>query len=267
MAQFREALGAVRELDDDSSHLVTATVDGELPLFSRAPMDLDVIGIEPKLWACAQTYMENYQYLSQRKLLTARSNLAGLFWAWIPASTPQEVVRNIWGDNTVPAWGVPPVQPEQLRLMTYLALAAGYRGVGFKGDADLTASDGPGRALWIEMSFLNLEIDLYEQVLAENDAPIPFYNVFDPDPPPIPSNANQLPSKKPPKKPENLPRGDLRGRGRDCDDHKGRFCSWPTMPQAASTSQARWRRTRSSSLRPYRWEPSRSRSRRATSRF
>ena len=53
--------------------------------------------------------------------------------------------------------------------MTYLALSAGYRGLGYLGDAELTRHDGPGRALWIEMSFLNLEIDLCEQILAEND--------------------------------------------------------------------------------------------------
>ena len=245
LARFREVLGAIRELDDEDSHLVTATVDGDLHLFSRAPMGLDLIAIEPRLWGSAQSYMENYQYLSQRKLLTARSNLGSLFWAWIPAATPPGVVRNIWGDNTVPAWGTPPVQPEQLRLMTYLALAAGYRGLGFKGDADLTASDGPGRALWIEMSFLNLEIDLCEQILAENDVPIPFYNVFDPDPPPLPSNANQLPTKKPVKKPELLPRGDLRAAAVALRERKGRSCSWPTMPREASISRARWPRTSS----------------------
>ena len=128
----------------------------------------------------------------QRRLLTVRSNLGGFFWAWIPATTPPEVVRNIWGDNTPPAWGIPPVQPEQLRLMTYLALSAGYRGLGFLGDADLTSNDGPGRALWIEMSFLNLEIDLCEQILAENDMAIPLYNVFDPDPLPVPDQRHPV---------------------------------------------------------------------------
>jgi hypothetical protein len=221
LARFREVLGSVRELDDTVSHLVTATVEGDFSLFARAPMGMDMIAVAPRLWGSALSFLDNYQYLTQRKLLTARSNLAGLFWAWIPAATSPEVVRNIWGDNTVPAWGTPTVQPEQLRLMTYLALASGYRGLGFKGDADLTASDGPGRALGIEMTFLNLEIDLCEQILAENDKAIPFYNVYDPDPPPIPSNANQLSSKKPPKKPELLPRGEMRAAAVGLRDRKG----------------------------------------------
>ncbi len=135
--------------------------------------------------------------------------------------TPPEVVRNIWGDNPPPSWGIPPVQPEQLRLMTYLALSAGYRGLGFLGDADLTATDGPGRALLIEMSFLNFEVDLCEQILAENDLSIPLYSVFDPDPLPVPSNAVQLPTKRPPRKAELAPRGELKAAAVGLRDRKG----------------------------------------------
>lgn len=221
LARFRESLTAIRGLDDDDSHLVTANVEGELPLFARAPSGLDIVGFQPRMWACAQSFLETYEYLHQRRLLTVRSNLGGLFWAWIQASTPPEVVRNIWGSNTPPSWGVPPVQPEQLRLMTYLALSEGYRGLGFLGDADLTRADGPGRALLIEMSFLNLEIDICEQILAENDTKIPMYNVFDPDPLPIPANAIQQSSKKPIKLPELTPRGELRGAAIAMRDRKG----------------------------------------------
>src|SRR5262249_10487328 len=104
------------------------------------------------------------------------------------AATPPEVVRNIWGDDTPPAWGTPPVQPEQLRLMTYLALAAGYRGLTFVGDADLTRA--AGRPVLIELSFLNAEIDLVEEILAQNVNRIPDYDVTDPPPPDRPSTAN-----------------------------------------------------------------------------
>ena len=221
LARVRESLAAIRGLDDDGSHLVTANVEGELPLFARAPSGLDIIGFQPRMWATAQSLLESYEYLHQRRLLTVRSNLGSLFWAWIQAMTPPEVVRNIWGDNPPPPWGIPPVQPEQLRLMTYLALSEGYRGLGFIGDADLTRADGPGRALLIEMSFLNLEIDICEQILAENDKTIPMYNVFDPDPLPIPTNATQQSSKKPAKKPELKPRGELRGAAVALRDRKG----------------------------------------------
>ena len=55
LARFRESLAAVREFDDDVSHLVTANVEGELPLFARAPSGLDMIGIQPRMWAPLRT--------------------------------------------------------------------------------------------------------------------------------------------------------------------------------------------------------------------
>ena len=221
LAKFRESLAAIRGLDDEVSALATANVEGELPLYARVPSGLDSIGIQPRMWGSCQNLLESYEYLAQRKLLTARSNLGVFFWAWLPAMTPPSVVRNIWGDNTPPSWGIPTVQPEQLRLMTYLALSAGYRGLGFVGDSQLTRTDGLGRALLIEMTFLNLEIDLCEQILAENDEAIPLYPVFDPDPLPVPSNAVQLPSKRPPRKPELAPRGELKAAAVALRDRKG----------------------------------------------
>ena len=49
LAKLRESLTAVRSLDDDESHLVIANVEGELPLFARAPSGLDIIGIQPRI--------------------------------------------------------------------------------------------------------------------------------------------------------------------------------------------------------------------------
>ena len=86
------------------------------------------------------------------------------------------------------------------------------------------------------MSFLNLEIDICEQILAENDKTIPIYNVFDHDPLPVPANAVQLPSKKPPKLPELKPRGEMRGAAVALRDRKGSLLlvgdySWNTQFQ------------------------------------
>jgi hypothetical protein len=184
LALTRKVVSAIRQLPADFSTITTGMVDGELPLYSRAPGNLDTIGIQPLLWASAQSYEEGLEFLRQRRRLTARSNLGGLFWAWIPVVAPPIVRTNIWGDEVPPAWGVPQIQPEQIRLMTYMALAAGYRGLGYLGDADLTRP--AGRAQLIEMAFLNEEIDLCESILARSADPIPTYYVFDPDPPNLP---------------------------------------------------------------------------------
>src|SRR6185312_336402 len=105
-----------------------------------------------------------FAFLRQRRDLTIRNNPGALFWAELPATAPAAVSRAVWGRDVPPPWGSPVVQPEQLRLMTYTALASGYRGLAFRGDADLTR--GAGRALLLEMAMLNAEIDLCETILA-----------------------------------------------------------------------------------------------------
>ena len=75
LANVREAISAVRNLDDQVSHLTLATVDGDLGLFARAPSGLDMIAIEPRFWGACQDLLENYTYMRQRRSLTVRSNL------------------------------------------------------------------------------------------------------------------------------------------------------------------------------------------------
>ena len=65
-------------------------MDGDLPLYSRAPGDLDTIGIQPLIWGSAQELRESLEFLRQRRRLTALSNSGGLFWAWIPATAPAD---------------------------------------------------------------------------------------------------------------------------------------------------------------------------------
>src|SRR4029077_12095388 len=110
------------------------------------------------------------------------------------------------------------VLPEQLRLMTYVALAAGYRGLTFPGDAGLTRSGG--RGLLIEMTFLNAEIDLCEEILAQNVEPIPVYDVFDPDPLDRPTTAN-VNQRKMPQVKELPPKPGLRAATVSLRGHKG----------------------------------------------
>jgi hypothetical protein len=185
--RIRDVLAALDE-NDDELRLATATVDGEFRYYTRSPSDLDVIGVDLPIWGTSRSLVDGLQYLNQRRFLTARTNPETFFWAWLPASTPPEVNLNVWGADEIPPWGTPPIQPEQLRLMTYMALAGGCRGLTFVADADLTRpAEEP---LLLEMNFLNAEIDLFEEVLARNVKPIAPYSVLDPDPAERPSTAN-----------------------------------------------------------------------------
>ncbi len=188
--RVREVLAAIDETPDIPT-LATATVSGEFRLYSRAPTNLDVIGLDLPFWGTGTSFGEGLGYIRQRRDILAARSLEPLFWGWLPATTPPSVVRNIWGTDEVPEWGTPPIQPEQLRLMTYMALMGGCRGVTFLGDADLTRP--AGESLLIEMGFLNAEIDLFEGILAGTTRRPGYYEVFDPDPPDKPyiPNVNQ----------------------------------------------------------------------------
>jgi hypothetical protein len=101
-------------------------------------------------------------WLTQRKALTGPGKLS---WTWIQTHLPDWYLAQIHGDpacDTFPAPVGP--HPEQLRLLVYLSLAAGYRGLGYWSDKFLSdATHGQDRLL--EIALLNAEIELLEPIL------------------------------------------------------------------------------------------------------
>jgi len=182
--RIRETNALIRKFPPPISRLTAGDVEGELAKFSFGPKRVSMLSITPNVWGSAQEPMDTYKFLKQRRQLNALENPGGLFLAWLPAVAPASVVTSVWGQDPPPAWGMPRVQPEQLRLFTYLALAAGYRGIGFRADADLTTM--AGRAQLIEMAFLNEEIDLCESIISRGGDPVPLYDTFNSDPSPLP---------------------------------------------------------------------------------
>ena len=181
LRKVREAIVDLRRARPGGSPYATGTVTGMLPEYARIPENLDMIGIPASTWATTQGPYENYSYLFQRKLLTARSNADALIWAEVDVTAPPIYRRMIWGVDRPPTWGIPRVQPEQIRTAAYAAIAAGCRGICFKADGDL--SQGPGRIATIEMALLNEEFDLLEPILADPDRTIRALNTYNPDPP------------------------------------------------------------------------------------
>ncbi len=182
LKQTRRAAVEIRRLKPGGSPFTTGTVEGMLPEYARVPENLDVVGIPTAGWATTQDPIEMYQFLEQRKFLTARSNADALLWASLDATPPPIYREAIWGTDAPPSWGLPRVQPEQLRIATYTAIAAGCRGLCFRADSGL--AQGQGRMNMIEMALLNEEIDLLEPVLADPDKAIRLMDTYQPDPPP-----------------------------------------------------------------------------------
>jgi hypothetical protein len=185
LRRVREAEQAFRKAKPGGSPLTTGTIVGMLPEYARVPENLDVIGIPTAAWATTQDPLELYAYLEQRRYLTARSNNDALLWATIDATPPPIYQESIWGSDPPPYWGQPRVQPEQIRISTYAAIAAGCRGICFRADSDLAREIG--RPAMIEMALLNEEIDLLEPILADPDKSIRLLDTYFPDPPPPPS--------------------------------------------------------------------------------
>ncbi|MDX2035771.1 MAG: hypothetical protein SFX72_03910 [Isosphaeraceae bacterium] len=171
--------------EEGGSGWSTGTVFGLLDDYARAPENLNALGVAPFGWGTMQDSQEMLEFLDSRRNLVTPVNPDGLLVAWLRATAPAVYSRAIWGVDRVPSWGVPRVQPEQVRNMVYAAISAGTRAIGFDGDAELTS--GAGRAMLIEMALLNEELDLFEWLIGDPSKSIRILPTFNPEtlePPP-----------------------------------------------------------------------------------
>jgi hypothetical protein len=108
------------------------------------------------------------QWLSQRKALIPPGKLA---WTWVQTHLPEWFAEKLCGQPDPAAFDDPiGPHPEQLRILTYLSLAAGYRGLGFWSDKYLeNACHGRDRLL--ELALLNSEIEMLRPVLLSASDP------------------------------------------------------------------------------------------------
>ncbi|HMC12017.1 MAG TPA: hypothetical protein VKH44_12035, partial [Pirellulaceae bacterium] len=104
------------------------------------------------------------EWLEQRRLL-ANSN--PFLWTWVQTHLPDWYANLIYDHPGATGFDEPiGPQPEQIRLLTYTALAAGCRGVGFWSDRFL-ADSHQGRDRLLSLALLNQEIHMLERVLVE----------------------------------------------------------------------------------------------------
>lgn len=111
------------------------------------------------------TSMEPTRY---SEWLRQRRNLASLsqfHWTWIQTHMPDWQLRLLY-DKTANDRFTEPVgpQPEQIRMLTYIALANGCNGLGFWSDRFL-ADATTGRSRLFELALLNQEMEMLEPLL------------------------------------------------------------------------------------------------------
>jgi hypothetical protein len=149
----------------DAQHPVGADVwDGFRPYCH----DLDLLGVHRWPLMTGLELTQFRRWLNQRRLLT-RANT--FMWTWVQTHLPDWYTTLVY-DRPGAAGFDEPVgpQPEQIRLLTYLAISAGYRGLGFWSDRFL-ADSHQGRDRLLAMALLNLELRLLEPLLMTADEP------------------------------------------------------------------------------------------------
>ncbi len=104
-----------------------------------------------------------------REWLDTRRRLASdaYCWTWVQTHLPDWFVRLRDLDKDSFAEPIGPL-PEQIRLLTYTAIAAGYRGLAFWSDRYL-ADSHQGKDRLLAMALLNQEIQLLERLLLNSE--------------------------------------------------------------------------------------------------
>ncbi len=106
--------------------------------------------------------------IEYRDWLVSRTRLAqpdAYFWTWVQTHVPEPTRVLLTGvEKTKSAGDIGP-NPGQIRLMSFLALSAGYRGLGFWADESLN-DEHLGKARKLELGLLNQQFSLLEPFLA-----------------------------------------------------------------------------------------------------
>lgn len=176
--QFRDLIATCRQREATAPGYLTGSLVGDNTLFGISPR-LDLFGFEVRNRGLTIEPIEQMQTLALHRNLTGMNVPNGLYWTTVRMAAAPGLSENIWGPYVPPSWGTPRLAPESIRLATYLSLMAGYRGLRYEADAELTRP--AGRPRLIEATLLNAEIDLIESILVQAGVTFPV-SVFPPDP-------------------------------------------------------------------------------------
>lgn len=108
------------------------------------------------------------EWLEQRLRLSHPGTYS---WTWIQTHLPDWFTEVAYGKKSTEKFNDPiGPQPEQIRLLTYTALASGIKGLGFWSDQFL-ADSHKGRDRLLQLALLNLELQMLEPLLVTAQPP------------------------------------------------------------------------------------------------
>ena len=108
-------------------------------------------------------------WLHQKIIASRESNNGSFFWTWIQTHVPESYLQTVYERPGMKGFTEPigPL-PEQIRLLTYTALGAGCKGLGFSSDLWLD-EDHQGRDRLLCCALLNYELDMLDPLLIHMD--------------------------------------------------------------------------------------------------
>jgi hypothetical protein len=138
--------------------------DGFQP-YSRT---LDVLGVHRWPLMTGLELPRYRDWLDQRRRLTRPGSYT---WTWVQTHLPDWYTTVIYGRSASAGFDEPiGPQPEQIRLLTYIAVACGCRGLGFWSDRFL-ADTHQGRDRLLELALLNQELQMLDPLLVDAEPP------------------------------------------------------------------------------------------------
>jgi hypothetical protein len=161
--QVRRAVQVVRAAD--AQHPLGIDAWDGLEPYSRT---VDLMGSHRWPLMTALELPQYREWLDQRRLL---ARFGTFTWTWVQTHLPDWYTTLVY-DRPGTAGFDEPIgpQPEQVRLLTYLALASGCRGLGFWSDRFL-ANSHQGRDRLLGLALLNLELQMLEPALVSARSP------------------------------------------------------------------------------------------------
>jgi hypothetical protein len=167
---FRTA-AAFRDLDPDAKRPVLADVADGLRSYAMSEFQ-DRLMLGTHRWPLL-TALPLYGYkewLAQRRRLVTPKTFC---WTWIQTHLPDWFLNLAYDSGAGGKFDEPiGPQPEQIRLLSYIAAGCGYRGLGYWSDRFL-ADSHTGRDRLLELALLNQEFQMLEPLLVGAEDPEP----------------------------------------------------------------------------------------------
>lgn len=145
----------VQEADRKFRRPVAADVGGNEALFSR---ELDMLGVSRHMMGGSLGLNDYREWLKHCRDVARPGTFC---WTWIQTA-PNPAVTAVWEQHQIPVQ----IEPEQIRLQAFAAIASGMRGIGFWTNRPLTQDTPADRETVLAIRQLNWELWLLEPWLA-----------------------------------------------------------------------------------------------------